>query len=226
MSEVRARLNEPMVFIQTTRVGQGVLHDRQLEQRLAHDAATGIFQYLDRVDHQHWAETRSTLEVTALGIGYSRLQLMLGESTARELLVAMEITRLPSAQAHPVPGHLKAILESCLTDHLSADLRRLHAQARVLDFLVALVGHWHGPVRPEAHKRNLVDRVREELDQLNGQIPDLDELARRIRSLRIEHLFAPLDPSRPQQPAVQGIALPTGAYAGLERLVHRYAPAL
>ena len=179
MSDVRAALTEPILFIQTTRVGRGVLYDRRLERWLAHAADSCIFAHLDRVDHQHWAETGTTLEVTALGIGYSKLQRALGEATARDLLAALDIAALPSAQVHPVPGPLKAILESCLVDSLTGNLRRLHAQARVLDFLVALVGQRDALVRPEVRQRIPIIRLREELDQLYGSVPCLDELARR-----------------------------------------------
>jgi hypothetical protein len=67
-----------------------------------------------------------------------------------------------------VPGPLKAILESCLFDSLTGSLRRLHAQARVLDFLVALVGQRDALVRPEVRQRIPIIRLREELDQLYG----------------------------------------------------------
>ncbi len=179
MSAVRTELNEPLLFIQTTRVGSGVLVDRRLRQRLAHDAATGIFQHLDGVDHQHWADTRASIEVTALGIGYSRLQAILGAATARDLLTALGIAALPSARVQPLSRPVTALLESCLADQLTGPLRQLHAQARVLDFLVALVGQGSDREEPAAGQRQALHRLREELDQLPGRVPDLDELARR-----------------------------------------------
>ena len=96
-----------------------------------------------------------------------------------DVRASLGIAALPSAQVHPVPGPLKAILESCLVDSLTGSLRRLHAQARVLDFLVALVGQRDALVRPEVRQRIPIIRLREELDQLYGSVPGLDELARR-----------------------------------------------
>jgi transcriptional regulator GlxA family with amidase domain len=49
----------------------------------------------------------------------------------------------------------------------------------VLDFLVALAGHLHTLPCPKASRRARLRRVREELDQLQGRIPNLGELARR-----------------------------------------------
>ena len=180
MSEVRTELHEPLLFIQAARTGSGVLVDRRLDRRLVHDPDVCVFQHLDAVDHQHWADTRASIEVTALGVGYFRLEALLGEGTARELLELLGIAALPSARVHPLPRPIKAILESCLADHLTGDLRKLHAQVRVLDFLLAPVRHLQGEVKPEAQTRKqMIHRLREELDQLNGQIPCLDDLARR-----------------------------------------------
>ena len=179
MSEVRTELHEPLLFVQAARTGSGVLVDRRLHRRLVHDPDACVFQHLDAVDHQHWADTRASIEVTALGVGYFRLEALLGEGTARELLELLGIAALPSARVHPLLRPIKAILESCLADHLTGDLRKLHAQPRVLDFLLALVSHLQGQVKPETQKRNQILRLREELHQLNGQVPCLGDLARR-----------------------------------------------
>lgn len=179
MSAVRTELDEPLLFIQTTRAGSGVLHDRRLGQRLAHDAATGIFEHLDRVDHEHSADTRASIEVTALGLGYSRLQGLLGEKTAQRLLATLGIAALPSAQVRPVPGPVKTLLESALADHVTGPLRQLHAQARVLDFLVALVGQGEDRDPPPGDQRPTLHALREALARSPGQLPDLDALARR-----------------------------------------------
>ena len=70
------------------------------------------------------------------------------------------------------------LLESCLTDALTGELRKLHAQARVLDFLVALAGQPPG-VAPSAARQRRLQTVREELDQLDGRLPCLEALAER-----------------------------------------------
>lgn len=179
MSAVHAELAEPIFFVQSTRVGAGVLHDQRVGLRLAHDPKSCVFAHLDRVDHQHLAQAHGMLEVTALGMGRSRLAGLLGEAAARDLLLALGIAGAPAASVRPVPQHIKSVLEAALTDALTGGLRRLHAQARVLDFLVALAGHLHTLPCPEANQRARLRRVREELDQLQGQVPNLGELARR-----------------------------------------------
>lgn len=179
MSAVRTELDEPLLFIQTTRTGSGVLEDHRLGRRLAHEAATAIFEQLDRVDHAHWADTRASLEVTALGLSDAGLCRSLGEPAAHRLLASLGIAALPSARVRPVPGSVRALLEAALAGHVTGPLRQLHAQARVLDFLVALVGPGEDRDRPAASQRAALHDLREELEQSPGQLPDLDALARR-----------------------------------------------
>jgi AraC-like DNA-binding protein len=179
MSEVHAELAEPIFFVQSTRLGSGVLHDRRVGLRLAHDTNSCVFAHLDRIDHQHLAEADARLEVTAVSMERSRLAGLLGDAAARDLLLALDIAQAPAASVRPVPRHIKSVLEAALTDSLTGGLRLLHAQARVLDFLVALAGHLHRLPCPEASRRARIRRVREELDQLQGRVPNLTELARR-----------------------------------------------
>lgn len=179
MSEVVTELTEPVLFVQTARRGRGVLHDRRLDVKLAHDPGVCIFQHMDRIDHQHWADTSVTVEVTALGMRTSKLQRTLGEPIVGSLFDALGLTQLPSASVRAVPKHVTGILQSCFADHLAGNLRRLHAQAKVLDFIVALADHLAGETKGESRKIRAVRRLREELDQLEGAVPCLDELAKR-----------------------------------------------
>jgi AraC-like DNA-binding protein len=178
MSEVVIELTEPVLFVQTARRGGG-LHDRRLDVKLAHDPGVCIFQHMDRIDHQHWADTSATVEVTALGIRTSKLLRSLGEPIVRSLFDALGLTQLPSASVRAVPKHVTEILQSCFADHLAGNLRRLYAQAKVLDFIVALADHLAGETKGESRKIRAVRRLREELDQLEGAVPCLDELAKR-----------------------------------------------
>ncbi|MDD2770167.1 MAG: helix-turn-helix transcriptional regulator [Methylococcus sp.] len=179
MSEVVTELTEPVLFVQTARRGRGVLHDRRLDVRLAHDPGVCIFQHMDRIDHRHWADTSATVEVTALGIRTSKLLRSLGEPIVGSLFEALGLSQPPSASVRVVPKHVTAILQSCFTDHLTGSLRKLHAQAKVLDFIIALAGHLADEAEPESRKIRLIRQLREELDQLNGVVPCLDELAKR-----------------------------------------------
>ena len=178
MAEVSAELGEPVLFVQVTHQGDGVLQDRRLDSRLTHSPGTALFLHLDRIDHVHWAETAAPLEITALVMGLSRLRYFLGEANTRELLAVLALSDPPAASQRPLTPSLASILKSSLSESLTGPLRLLHAQARVLDFLVALTGLLNGLAPPDARQRDRVERVRAELDRDPGQVPDLGELAR------------------------------------------------
>ena len=112
MSEVHAELAEPIFFVQSTRLGSGVLHDRRVGLRLAHDTNSCVFAHLDRIDHQHLAEADARLEVTAVSMERSRLAGLLGDAAAQDLLLALDIAQAPSAGVRPVPRHIKSVLEA------------------------------------------------------------------------------------------------------------------
>lgn len=134
---------------------------------------------MDRIDHQHWADTSTTVEVMALGVRASRLRRYLGQPTVGNLLASLGLGQPPSASVRTVPKYITAILQSCFADHLAGNLRKLHAQARVLDFIVALADHLARDTGREARRIRVVRRLREELDRLEGAVPCLDALARR-----------------------------------------------
>jgi len=183
LSEVRAELAEPVLFVQVTHQGRGVLQDRRLDMRLSHAPCTALFLHLDRIDHVHWAESAAPLEITALVMSLSRLRRFIGAEAARELLAALALANRPAASRRSLPASIAAILKASLSESLTGPLRQLQAQAQaqswVLDFLVALTGLINGLAPPVAHQRARLERVRAELDRCPGQAPDLGALARR-----------------------------------------------
>ncbi|MCX7111995.1 MAG: helix-turn-helix transcriptional regulator [Proteobacteria bacterium] len=179
MSDVKVELLEPLFFVQTLRSGQGMLHDRRVDVRLENYPEGCTFQHMDRIDHQHWADVSTSIEAITLGMGQSSLHRLIGEQTAIDLLTGLGIRKVPSAIVQPVPASIRASLQACFADHLTGNLRKLHAQAKVLDFIIALAGHFVGESKPESRKLKLIHELREELDQLHGTVPGLDELAKR-----------------------------------------------
>ena len=179
MSDVKLELTEPLFFVQSLRTGQGVLQDRRLDVRLESHPGDCTFEHIDRVDHQHWSESSAPIEAIALGMGQSSLRRLTGEPTAIALLVALGIRKVPSAIVLPVPAPIRSSLHTCFDDHLTGNLRKLHAQAKVLEFIIGLVEHFVGEPNLEQPKTRLIHELREELDQLEGLLPGLDELAQR-----------------------------------------------
>ncbi len=177
MSCVAHALPESVLFVQTTHRGRGVLQDHHLGARLDHAPGVGIFQRVDRVDHQHWADPSMPVEVTALGIGESALHQLLGEAHTRALFDALGLGQASSARTHLLPPPVIALLQAAFAPDLAGHLRALHAQARVLDFLVALVGHSSAPDEVQPRTLRLIRQLRSELDPWQDPATSLEAFA-------------------------------------------------
>jgi AraC-like DNA-binding protein len=79
-----------------------------------------------------------------------------------------------------VPRQIAAILYAAMSEHLVGNVRKLHAQAKVLEYISALTGHVT-KIRNEkiTSREDAIREARERLRHLNGEAPTLDELARR-----------------------------------------------
>lgn len=179
MTEVVATPTEPMFFVKADRHGHGWLQDAHLGTQLEYCREQCVFQHLDQIHHRHWADLRSPVEVTALSVGMIQLHQILGTDMATALCKALRIDRLPSMQVQPVPSSIVTLLHTGLAKHLTGQLRKLHAQAKVLEFLVALAAHFVGGVPEVPSKVQRIRDLRDELDQFHGAAPSLGELARR-----------------------------------------------
>ncbi|MEE4236022.1 MAG: helix-turn-helix transcriptional regulator [Anderseniella sp.] len=179
MTEVVATPTEPLFFVKADRSGRGLLQDDHLGVSLEYQRDLCVFEHLDQVNHRHWTDLSSPVDVTALSFGMSKLRLALGEDLAAALCGALGIDQLPSARVQPVPRSIVAMLHSGLGNHLTGQLRKLHTQAKVLEFLVALSVHFVGGAPAVSRKVQRIRDLREELNQLNGVVPSLSELARR-----------------------------------------------
>lgn len=179
MSEVVADLTEPLFFVQTLSCGKGVLLDRRLDVRLAHEPGVCTFQFMDRINHQHWADVSADIEVTALGLGWSSLCNLIGEDTSAALLGKLGLNALPSASVHAVPPAVRAIAQTCFEVNLTGQVRKLHAQAKLLEFIVGLVGHFVSDEQKPLSQTEAIHALRGELDGLEGEVPCLMDLAKR-----------------------------------------------
>ena len=109
----------------------------------------------------------------------SALRALLGDACAQTLLLRLGLTNAPAAAVLPVPAHIRTMLTACFPQHLTGNLLRLHAQSRVLDFMVALHEHFAGPLWQAPPRRLAIAALRRELDALDGRLPSLAELASR-----------------------------------------------
>lgn len=178
---IKASLAEPAFVISAVQKGRVILREYDLNTDLQCGKGFVVFRHLEQIDYEIILDASSDVDGINLFIGRTSLAMLLGESLAGELLVKLNIAQAPSATVQLVPPQITAILFSAVQEHLTGQMRRLHAQAKSLEFLSALAHHLVHDKQPYAtasgHKEQLVEQLHNELTHLEGKVPSLEVLA-------------------------------------------------
>lgn len=181
LANFKEEYSEPVLFVQTAKTGRITLYDYTLGEEYIFGSHSTLFRHIDKLDSQPKLDTSEDSELTVLIIGDSVLKSLLGDEQAHNLLESLRIAAMPSAVVTKVPHHISALLHASMPEHLTGNVRMLFAQAKVLEYICALSEHFVGDQRNkskgDSREKQLL-RLREELNQLEGKVPTLDELAR------------------------------------------------
>jgi AraC-like DNA-binding protein len=136
-----------------------------------------------------------TTEMTGLVATDAGLAALIGSDLAAALAERLGVARAPSVQVVPMPAALRAMLRATLSSAPPAPLQRLHAQARLLDYLCGLAAELGIAAPTPSTSRQMRERLHELHDyllQLDGKVPALTELAPRfgLSASRMNSLFA------------------------------------
>jgi len=140
-----------------------------------------LFQHVDVLDYLATLDCSENIEIVAFVAGVSVLDNMLGQEHAQTLLQGLQILSMPSACVCKIPWHIDAILHASLSKQLTGNISKLFAQAKVLEYICALIGHLtrkeNDEKLPEAKRLKQLQQLHDELEALQGKVPTLDELA-------------------------------------------------
>jgi AraC-like DNA-binding protein len=180
MAEVVGKSSEPQFLVREFFSGKSLLHDRQLDKKLHDGLAGSTFHLFEQIDLQVWLNSGKDVEMAMLKMDISTLYSLMGEATAQTLLLGLRLGKGQVTSLQRVPPEISRLLHSSFPKHLSGGLRRLHAQAKVLEYLVTLTEHF---VEGKGNRRDniktqVVRELREELQRLEGSLPNLEEFAR------------------------------------------------
>ncbi len=179
MAEVVGKSSEPQFLVREFLTGKSFLHDRQLDKKLHDGLAGSTFHLFEQIDLQIWLDSGEDVEMAMLKMDISTLYSLIGEATAQALLDGLNLGKAQVTSLQRVPPEISRLLHSSFSKHLAGSLRRLHAQAKVLEYLVTLTEHFvEGKGnRRENIKTQVVRELREELQRMEGSSPNLKELA-------------------------------------------------
>lgn len=175
----------------------GTAHHRELypPAELTFQPGHDFFRFADRFHTISSIDSATDSEMTALMVSATALTELMDKDVARQLLDWLGFNSPPAVQVLPMPLAVSAPLRAALPMQLQGTLQRLFAQSKVLEYLCTLCTHTAArqPVMPPIPR--LEDRLRElheELTQLEGRLPSLEELAIRfgMSARRLNTAFA------------------------------------
>lgn len=180
--EIIVELNEPTFQAQILRGGRVVEEQIFPSGNLLLSPGVDLFRYSNRYHIVPSLDGSSNSEMTCLSIGHAMLECLIGEDESRDLLAFLGLMPFPRVAARSIPLHISAHLHGSVSTSLQGAARKLHCQARALDYLTALMEHVRSakssPAASSRAKGTKRSRnVHEFLMSIEGKLPTLDALA-------------------------------------------------
>lgn len=182
LANISEEYTEPVLIVQAIKTGRLITYDSGYGEEYILSAADSFFRHINKLDAQTKLDTSENFDVTVLIVGDSVLSDLLGEGQAASLLETLRIMAIPSAVVARLPRHISAILHASFPEHLTGNLSKLFAQAKVLEYICALTEHLAGigieENQQETGRLKKLRHLHDEIESLEGKVPTLDELAR------------------------------------------------
>jgi hypothetical protein len=172
---------EPVLCVQSARKGRLILSDNRNGEEFIFDQENSVFHHIECRNHTTKVDTSEHLEIISLLIGESVLIQLLGKECVSSLFSGLQITSIPAMSIQKIPSHITMLLHSSIPDHLTGNIAKLYAQAKVLEYLCAIseyFGYAAERRSPESEQKKRIRQIHNDLLQLKGKVPTLNELAK------------------------------------------------
>lgn len=148
---IKGEFTEPVVCMRTLKAGRIILSDLHVDHDFIFGMNDCLFQHYDLGNTEIKVDASQNFEMITLLIGESLLIELCGQEYERSYFTALRIESIPGASVHKIPHHINALLYSSILDHLTGNIAKLHAQAKVLGYLYAL-GEYFGATTMTFHQ--------------------------------------------------------------------------
>ena len=179
LAEVEIIFPEPVFMAQILRGGRILHREFYPPGEYIFSPGLDLFRLTDKFNLIPILDGSFDSEMTCLTVSQSMLSNLIGAEVAERLIATLGLLPFPKARVRPIPLTVSAHLHGAIPTHLIGAARKLHCQARLLDYLVALIEHLHGKVLPK-ERSSVQERTRalhDLLMQTEGKLPTLNELA-------------------------------------------------
>jgi AraC-like DNA-binding protein len=181
LMDVAAQYLEPTFQAMVFRGLRGAVHESYPPAKLAISPGIDLFRYTTHYQSAFFADASFSGDACHVSVGRSMLDQLIGQVTAEALLQGLGIQGIPSVTARAVPLHVSRLLFSAATPTLAGAARKLFCQAKVLEYLAAMVQVVcaQKDAAPEHNLRSQhrANAIYARLSASEGKLPTLDELA-------------------------------------------------
>lgn len=177
-AEINVNLKVPTFQAQILRGGRVMEKQLRPVADLVLSPGVDLFRYSDGYRIAPMLDGSSDSEMTCLSITRSVLDCLIGEAEVVRMLDHLGLNPMPRVVAAAIPLHVSAHLHASISPSLTGAARRMHCQARALDYLTALLEHTHA-IKADRLKigKKRSHEVHDLLIDTRGKLPTLNELA-------------------------------------------------
>lgn len=167
---------EPTFLAQTLKQGSKYLRADGEEGFVPFYPGHNFFRYAETMKYRGLLNSARNMRAYYLATGRSELDKLLGEEVSAALLTHLGLDRKQYVR-QTVPVEVNAPLWEALPVSFIGPMRKLHAQAKSLEYLTRLTHYVLHEAPAEDAEPSRANAIHDYLVSLEGKLPSLDELA-------------------------------------------------
>jgi AraC-like DNA-binding protein len=165
----------------TMRGLRGSVKEEFPPRHVAASPGMDLFRHTERYHSTFTVDGSFSGEAHHVSLSLTVLQQLIGDAMADRLLAGLALTQPPALVVRAIPLHISHLLMAAMTPTLKGPSRNLYCQAKILEYLSALVDFIccdtsAAPVH-NSRSRQRVQAIYDQLIASEGKPPTLDELA-------------------------------------------------
>ena len=183
VGEAASTLPETTLHSSFIRGGTSVHHERIPLIKAALKPGIGFFRLANAFDMTLQVNASSDSKLVGCALAVTPLTELLGANLTEVLLAGIGLGTPPSVRMAPIPQYVSEPLFGAVASTFSGNLRLIYAQGKLLEYLCLLAQHVVGPsaaLSPPDRRRDAARQLRDDLARLDGEVPTLEQLARRF----------------------------------------------
>lgn len=171
------------LHIETASGGRVIHRERYPQCEVSVGGEATLFRHADRCQFEAILPTIEPVTITTFSLPISSVEKLISHSHTEYLLQSLGIVACPAIVSRDIPLRINSILASALSPQLVGRMKKVYAQAKLLEYLCELIEHLEQEKKPskkEYRKTKIVNEVYEHLNNLDGKLPSIIELSEQV----------------------------------------------